>query len=288
MPHPGRVACSRSACRRAARRRPRTRPGSAGRAPGGSAAPGRARTRAAGRRRRRRRASSRADRSRGRSRRAAAPAPCCWSRRRRFPGRRAPASSPSALGQRVEGARRRLEVELEVARQQELRRQPPEERVGVGHRRLRPAAAVAGRPGIGARALRADLEDAGGVDPGQAAAARPDRPGVHHRERDRDAVLELLEVRERRLAAGQQARLEARPAHVAGDQIAEPELAAERARGHDPARRARADERDRLLARLLRAHHAAVRAQDEELLDAARARTPARAPPCTSCMSGFR
>ena len=46
-------------------------------------------------------------------------------------------------------------------------------------------------------------------------------------------------------------------------------MRAERARGHDPARGAGADERDRLLARLLRAHHAAVRAQDEELLDAA-------------------
>ena len=44
----------------------------------------------------------------------------------------------------------------------------------VGQRRLAAAAAVAGRPGIGARALRADLEHAAELHRGDAAAARAD------------------------------------------------------------------------------------------------------------------
>ena len=46
---------------------------------------------------------------------------------------------------------------------------------GVGHRRLVAAAAVAGRPRHGAGALRADAQQAAGVDPGDRAAAGADR-----------------------------------------------------------------------------------------------------------------
>ena len=180
------------------------------------------------------------------------------------------AAEAEPLGERIEGARCRVEVELEVAGEQELRCEAAEHGVRVGHGGLRAAAPVAGRAGVGAGALWPDLEDAGRVDPGEAAPAGADRACVDHGQGDRDAVLELLEVRERRLGAGEQARLEARPAHVAGDQVAEAEPLAEVARRHDPAGGAGADEGDGLLARLLRGHDAAVRAEDEELPDPAR------------------
>ena len=54
-------------------------------------------------------------------------------------------------------------VGVEVAQQQ----------VGIGHRRPGAAAAVADRPGVGAGALRPDLDEAHGVDPGDAAPPAP-------------------------------------------------------------------------------------------------------------------
>ena len=130
---------------------------------------------------------------------------------------------PERSGQRVHGRLGRAEIELEVAREPELRGQPAEHRVRVGHGRLGPSALVTGRAGIGAGAVRADPQDAGGVDAGDAPSARADRTRIHHRQRDRDAPLELLAVGVGRLTAGQEARLEARSAHVRGDQVSEPD-----------------------------------------------------------------
>ena len=56
--------------------------------------------------------------------------------------------------------------------------------VGVGHGRPRAAAPVAGRAGIGAGALRADIEEAAAVDPGDRAAAGRDRAHVERRHVD--------------------------------------------------------------------------------------------------------
>src|SRR3990170_3800799 len=50
-----------------------------------------------------------------------------------------------------------------------------------------PAPAGAGGAGVGAGALRPDAEAAGGVEPGDAAAPRPDRVDVDHRHPDRVA-----------------------------------------------------------------------------------------------------
>ena len=187
------------------------------------------------------------------------------------------AGEAERLGERVERAAGRLDVQLQVAGEKELGRETPEHDVRVGRRRLRSATAVAGGARVGAGAARPHLEDPGRVDPGEAAAARPDRARVDHRQRDRHAVLELLEVREGRLGARQQAGLEAGAAHVTGDQVTQADRLAERRRGHDPARRARAHQRDGLLACPLGRLHAAVRAQDEQLVDVALAALPLEA-----------
>ena len=77
-------------------------------------------------------------------------------------------------------------VELEPAG--ERAGEAAEHEVGVGDGRLEPAAAVAGRPGIGAGALRADAQRAAAVAPGDRAAACADGLQVDGRQADRKAV----------------------------------------------------------------------------------------------------
>ena len=62
-----------------------------------------------------------------------------------------------------------------------------EHQIGVGDRRGGAAGAVAGRTGNGAGALRTDMQDAAGVDPGDRAAARADTGDVEAVQRDRVA-----------------------------------------------------------------------------------------------------
>ncbi len=69
---------------------------------------------------------------------------------------------------------RRLEVEPHRAAEEEGRVDPAEQQRAVGHRRRAAAGAVAGRPRRRARALRADVEQAARVDPGDRAAAGAD------------------------------------------------------------------------------------------------------------------
>ena len=59
--------------------------------------------------------------------------------------------------------------------QQALGIEPAEDEVGVGDRRLGTAAPIADRTGIGARALRPDLDQCGCIDARDRAAARSDR-----------------------------------------------------------------------------------------------------------------
>ena len=63
-----------------------------------------------------------------------------------------------------------------------------EQQVGVGHRGLLPAPAVADRSRRRARTLRADAQDAALVDPRDAATAGADGLDVHHRDAERHAV----------------------------------------------------------------------------------------------------
>ncbi len=80
-------------------------------------------------------------------------------------------------GDRLAGAG---EVEAHLAAEEIVLAQMPHDQIAVRDGRHLAAAAVAGRPGHGAGALRADLQHAETVDPGDGPAAGADRVDVHH------------------------------------------------------------------------------------------------------------
>ena len=65
-------------------------------------------------------------------------------------------------------------VEGDFAAEEIVRVEPSQDEVGVGDRGLRPALAIADRPGIGPGALGADSQDAARVHPGDGPATRAD------------------------------------------------------------------------------------------------------------------
>ena len=81
------------------------------------------------------------------------------------------------------------------------------------------AAAVGDRAGLGAGALGADLEQAGGVDAGDRAAAGADGADVDHRHVDRHGVFELDLVGDRGRAVADQRDVGRGAAHVVGDEV---------------------------------------------------------------------
>ena len=88
-----------------------------------------------------------------------------------------------------------------------------EHEVGVGDGRLRAAAAVAGGPGRGARALRADAQQPAVVDARDRAAAGADRVDVDRRQREPPAVDDRVGHHERRAVLHERG-VEAGAAHV--------------------------------------------------------------------------
>src|SRR5438445_10727082 len=66
---------------------------------------------------------------------------------------------------------------------------PSGDDIGVGYRRLAPAAPVTGRPRHRARALRTDVQAAGLIDPGDRPTAGADLHDVGHRTLDTVACL---------------------------------------------------------------------------------------------------
>ena len=147
-------------------------------------------------------------------------------------------------------------VGVEVAQQQ----------VGIGHRRPGAAAAVADRPGVGAGALRSDLHQAHGVDPGDAAPAGADLDHVDRRHRHRKAArarespgprhLELVGDRHRPVA--DEARLRRRSPHVERQHLRQPERLRDLAPHDGPRHRPRLDEPQREVGRGLGGPEAAV------------------------------
>src|SRR6185437_16728339 len=103
---------------------------------------------------------------------------------------------------------------------EEMRRiEIAEDEVGVGDGRRRAALAVAGGSGIGAGALRPDMQDAARVDAADRAAAGAQRHDVEAAQRDL-VLADLAVAGERRLALDDEADIGARPAHVEGDEVA--------------------------------------------------------------------
>ena len=88
-------------------------------------------------------------------------------------------------GERGDAGARALDVERDAAADQR-RRNAAEHQIGVGDGRLVAAVRVAHRAGLGAGALRADLEMAFAGDPGDRAAAGADGLDVDHRDAHRE------------------------------------------------------------------------------------------------------
>ena len=141
--------------------------------------------------------------------------------------------------------------------------------VRIGHRRLDPAAVVAGGPGLGARAPRPDLEAASRVEPRDASAAGPDLGDV-----DRGDAEELTASSQETASGGErtagfvlpapgdgavldQRRLCGRPAHVERDHVLPSEPARDRQGGDDAGRRPRLEGEDRAHPGVGRGHDAA-------------------------------
>ena len=116
----------------------------------------------------------------------------------------------------------------------------------IGHRRLLAAAAVAGGTGLRARGVGPDPERAGGIDPRDRPAARPDRVHIDHRHAYRISA-DLAFGPDERLPAADQGDVAARPADIDGDQIVDPGRAADLQATDDTGRGARQEEPHRTL-----------------------------------------
>ena len=167
----------------------------------------------------------------------------------------------AGLGDPRDGGVGGVDVQLELAAEQ-ARRQMAEDDVRVGHRRGRPAAAVAGRAGKGAGALRADPERSRRLgDVRDRAAARADAGDVDRRGAHGE-VADVRLARDLRPAGHADGDVRRRPAHVERQDAVEPRVGRDERCAADTAGGARQDCLDRVLAGRLEAHQPAVRPHD--------------------------
>ncbi len=148
--------------------------------------------------------------------------------------------------------------------------------VGVGHGRLDPAEAVAGRAGRRARAARADVQAAGLVEPGDRAAAGADLGDVDRRDADQLAAAakepaargegraDLVLLAERYTAVLDQRSLRRRASEVERDRVLVPEGLRERERRDDARGRAGFQRIHRASGRVVAGHRAAGGLEDGE------------------------
>ena len=138
------------------------------------------------------------------------------------------AGEPARRLERREGRVRRVPAKGHAAPGEGLRVEVAEDEVRVRDRRVPASPAVAGGPGLGARALGPDLEQTQLVHPGDAPAARADLDELQGRDpqrkpapRDEAALPAGLEgVGDEGLAAVHEAKLGRRPSHVEGEEVA--------------------------------------------------------------------
>ena len=165
---------------------------------------------------------------------------------------------------------RGIDVERHRAAEEALRVEVAEHDRGVGDGRLGAAAAVAGGAGVGAGALGADAQQPAGVEPGDRAAAGPDRCARRPRRGRsggrRTAAPSQVSRVEHDAAVADHADVEARAAGVADDHVAAGRARA-RCRGGRPRGRARARTERRWIGRSTPVHrqHAAERGGREQL-----------------------
>ena len=133
--------------------------------------------------------------------------------------------------------RRPLPVQGHAPAEEPARRQPPEQQVRVGDGRRGAAPAVAGRTGIGPRALRPDLEEAVAVEPRDRAAPGPHRLHVDAGEPDWKTGHGALKG-DVRLEVPDQGDVRAGAPHVEGDEVAGAGAVPRVDRAHHPGGRA--------------------------------------------------
>ena len=149
---------------------------------------------------------------------------------------------------------------------------PPEQQIGIGHGRPGPAAAIAGRPRIGASAVRPDGDPLQTVDPRDRAAAGADLDHLDDRDAQWQpaALLEAVDPRDLKGAVGlrlqivDQADLRGGPAHVIGQNFVEAALAGDLGGEDGAARRPRLDEPHRKADRGLDRGQPAARQHQEQ------------------------
>ena len=167
---------------------------------------------------------------------------------------------------------RRADVQHDAAGPELRRVEVAQHQVRVRHRRARPAAPVAGRPRVGAGALRPDPQQAERIDPRDGAATRPDLDQVHRRHRHRRAAaalepvhpVDLVGARHRHLAARHQASLGRRAAHVEGQDVVDARLRRQRPRRQHAAHGPRLRQPHRHPARDRRGDDPAARLHQEQ------------------------
>ncbi len=122
----------------------------------------------------------------------------------------------------LHGLARGRGIELQLAAEEAIGVEPAEHEIGVGHRRLGAAIAIAGGAGRRARALRADRQAVLRIEPGDRAAAGADLDDVDHRRLDRKPfhiAAGVVDRVDREAAVLDQRALGGGAAHVEGDDV---------------------------------------------------------------------
>ena len=173
-------------------------------------------------------------------------------------------------------ALREVGADLERSARERLAVGEAEVHVRIRDRRLGSARVVARRPRHRPRALRPDLERARRIDPGDAAAPRPDLGEVdgrdpkeipaplHQAMSDADLAPDLVLGGARNLPFLDEGRLGGGPAHVEGHRIPDPHAPRQVMHPRHPRRGTGLDDVDGKLAGGVDRHHAAARLHDHD------------------------
>ena len=190
--------------------------------------------------------------------------------------RRLREAAPHRLGEGADRALRRIGSQANAAGEPR-RIEVAQHEARIGHGRGDSTAPVAGRAGIGARALRPDLEDSGVVEPRDAPASGTDGVHVDHRHPERIAADAPL-ARDERRSAARERDIRARPSDVESDELAPARALSRRAAAQRAGRGAAQQGGDGPCDGTARGGDAAARLHDEERRsDAAAAERGAKA-----------
>ena len=147
------------------------------------------------------------------------------------------------------------------AAEQRLGIEPAQHRIRIGHRGQLAAAAIGRRTGIGARALRPDLEQSARVYPGDRAAPGADGMDIKRARAHREAAHQALALL-CGLPFADQAHVGRGAAHVEGNKIVQAQVFTQTHAADDAARRSREERVDRELPDRAGRHRTAVGLHD--------------------------